>query len=73
MSTLLEWIGTALQIAGALWLALHLPSSGDAFPLMLAGSLIWLAVAWHEQRWPLFAMQLVFAAINTIGIVRWLF
>jgi hypothetical protein len=67
-----EWIGTALQVAGALWLALNLPSSGLAFPVMLAGAGIWMVVAYIEKRWSLFWMQIVFVAINLLGIVRWL-
>ena len=67
----IEWFGAALQVSGALWLALHLPSSGYAFPLMLAGALIWLAIAYLERRWSLFWMQAVFAVINVVGIVRW--
>lgn len=67
-----EWTGTALQVAGALLLALHIPSSGIAFPIMLAGSSIWMVVAYLEYRWSLFWMQVVFVGINVLGIVRWL-
>lgn len=69
---LLEWLGTILQVAGALWLAIKLPSSGYAFPLMFAGCLFWLAISAGEKRWSLFWMQAVFAIINVVGIVRWL-
>jgi hypothetical protein len=67
-----EWTGTILQVSGALWLALNLPSSGYAFPLMLAGCLFWIAISAREKRWSLFWMQAVFAVINVVGIVRWI-
>jgi hypothetical protein len=67
-----EWAGTALQVVGALWLAMKLPSSGLAFPVMLAGSSIWMVIAYLEYRMSLFWMQLVFVGVNLLGIVRWL-
>jgi hypothetical protein len=67
-----EWVGSALQIAGALLVALNLPISGLAFPVMLTGSCIWLIVSYLERRWSLLWMQATFAGINILGILRWL-
>jgi intracellular septation protein A len=72
LEVLLEWIGSALQIAGALWLALNLASSAYAFLPMLVGSIVWMAIANKEKRYSLFAMQVTFAVINIVGIARWL-
>lgn len=68
---ILKWLGTGLQVGGALWLASNLPSSPFAFLPMLAGAVIWAGLAIYQGDAALLAMQLVFCAINLVGIVRW--
>lgn len=70
--TVTKWTGTFLQASGCLLLALNLPYSGWAFPIMLAGSGIWLAVAAAEREGALAALNLFFSATNLVGIWRWL-
>lgn len=70
--SLLKWLGTALQLGGAIIVALHLSWSGWAFPVMLAGSLLWTALAATAREWSLAAMNAGFALINILGIARWL-
>ena len=72
MTTRLKWIGTALGIAGALWLALHLPSSGWGFILFTGSSSCWIVAAWRMREPSLIALNVVYCAINAVGIYRWL-
>ena len=72
MLATLKWLGTVLQLAGSTMVALHLPSSGWGFPIMLAGSLVWGAIAVAHKEWALATLNLVFSAINVVGIWRWL-
>lgn len=68
---LLKWLGTALQAGGAAWLATNVRTSPRAFLAMLSGAVIWAFIAAYQQDYALMAMQLVFCAINIVGIVRW--
>jgi hypothetical protein len=70
--TIPKWTGTILQASGCLLLALNLSYSGWAFPIMLAGSSIWLLIATVEGEVALAALNLFFSATNLIGIWRWL-
>lgn len=68
----MKWLGTAFQLAGCIILALNVPWSGWAFPLMLYGSLTWLGVAIRTDDDALAGLNLAFTAINALGIWRWL-
>lgn len=70
--TAFKWLGTALQLAGCLIVALHEPWSGYAFPVMLVGSAIWAVIATQNFDWPLVTLNVAFSAINLLGIWRWL-
>ena len=72
MTTRLKWTGTALGIAGALWLALNLASSGWAFVLLTGSASSWLAAGWRMREPSLIALNMVYCAINVVGIYRWL-
>lgn len=65
-------IGASMQIGGCIALALNVPQSGFAFPVMLAGSLLWLRSAYRAGDAPLFALNAVYCATNVLGIFRWL-
>lgn len=68
----LKWIGTALQVAGCLLLALNVAASPWAFAIMLPGACCWFAVGWMTDDRPMLLLNGTFMAINVIGIVRWL-
>ena len=67
----LGWIGTVLQVAGAAGLASRLAAPHDAYLIMLLGSAIWCEVAAARRIWSLLAMQMVFVALNLLGVWRW--
>ena len=62
-----------MGIGGALWLALHLASSGWAFVLLTISSLSWLGAGWRMREPSLILLNVVYCAINAFGIYRWLF
>jgi len=72
MLTTFKWLGTILQLAGSAMVALHLVWSGWGFPVMLAGAIVWGAIAIAARDWALAALQIVFSILNVIGIWRWL-
>jgi hypothetical protein len=67
-----KWLGTVLQLAGSAIVAIHLSWSGWGFPIMLAGALVWGAIAIRHRDWALATLNLVFSVINIVGIWRWL-
>ena len=69
---LLKWLGTVAGIAGALWIAMNLPSSGWGFSLFLLSSACWGTAALLMGETSLLLLQGVFTAINVLGIWRWL-
>lgn len=71
MINILAWLGSGLQILGAIALASRITSPRVAYWMMLPGALIYVGVAVAGHDWSLFAMQITFAVINAIGIARW--
>jgi hypothetical protein len=69
--TTIEWLGTGLQIIGAIWLALNVATSRMAYPIMLLGSILWALAGIHTGNMALLTLNAVFASINIIGIWRW--
>jgi hypothetical protein len=69
--SVIEWLGTGLQIIGAIWLALNVTTSRMAYPIMLFGSILWAIAGIETHNGALFTLNAVFASINIIGIWRW--
>ncbi len=68
----LKWTGTATGIAGALWIALNVATSGGGVSLFVISATCW-TVAGRMMREPsLVLLHGVFLAINLLGIYRWL-
>ena len=72
LQDLLEWFSTALCVAGAVLLALKLPSSGWAFVLYLVATVVFTTIFVREKRWSLALLNFVFVLSNLLGIYRWL-
>jgi len=69
--TVYKWLGTALGILGPLWVALGIPSSGCGFILSLASTVCWGYAGWRMKEPSLVSLNVVWAIINTIGIIRY--
>ncbi|CAZ90418.1 conserved hypothetical protein; putative membrane protein (plasmid) [Thiomonas arsenitoxydans] len=71
-SKIIEYSGAALGVAGALWLALRLPSSGDAWLVWIASNVLLIAWAWRHRAWGLAAMYCVYLGTSLLGALRYL-
>jgi len=66
-----NWASVILLLIGATLLALNLPSSKWAFPI-LATARIWLSVLMYKRKdWPLFIMNFFYVIVDIVGIIRW--
>lgn len=68
----IELLGASTGIAGALLLAWRGRYAAWAWVLWIVSSLAWLTYALKTGSMPLAAQQGVFAAINILGVYRWL-
>ena len=69
---MLKWTATALAVVACIMAASFTGMTGWAFPLFLATHLLWAAVAIRMREPSLLAAQAFFAAIDCLGIYRWL-
>ena len=67
---MLDILASATGIAGALLLALNIGYRQLAYLLFTFSSLAWLSIAITIDNKPLLLMNLIFSAINIIGITR---
>ena len=70
--TVMQWTGCALGIAGSIALARNDRYSGWGFVAYLASNAAWLAYGYASDIPALTLQHLVFAAISTFGVWRWL-
>lgn len=68
---MLNWLGTLLQIAGAIALAGRWLDPYWAYAIMTPGACL---LAWRNaviREWPQFWLMIVFIGINLYGIWNW--
>jgi len=70
--TALKWTGTVTGIAGAIWVALNIATSGWGFVLFAISAVFWTIAGWLMREPSLVLLQSVFFAIDILGIYRWL-
>lgn len=70
--TTLKWTGTSTGIAGAIWVALNVATSGWGFVLFAISAFLWAIAGWFMREPSLVLLQSVFFVIDTLGIYRWL-
>lgn len=71
-SRTVEYLGSFLGVAGALWLALRMPSSGYAWLVWIASNLLLIAWAWRHRAWGLLSMYVVYLGTSLLGAARYL-
>lgn len=71
-SLAIEIIAAAFGVMGTVLLALNGPRAGWGFVAYLASNAGWLAFAWIQGHWGLFAQNLAFLASSFLGIWIWL-
>jgi hypothetical protein len=66
-----EWLSVGLLIIGATLLALNLPMSKWAFPI-LGISRLWLSILMFKKKdYPMFIMNFFYLIVDIVGIIRW--
>ena len=70
--TLLQWTGCLLGVAGSIALARNDRYSGWGFVAYLVSNAAWLAYGYASDIPALALQHLVFAAVSTFGVWRWL-
>lgn len=68
----LEYIGATAGVVGALLISLNIPESKYGFLIFLISSLSLTVFSYREKLKALMTMQVVFIAINSFGVYRWL-
>lgn len=68
---MMAWIGTALQIIGAVSLAGHWVDPYWAYALMLPGAAIWALIGVWRADFPMIALQGTFTLIDLYGLFSW--
>ena len=71
ISKKLEIIGSVTGVLGAFLLALNVTASGYGFYLFLVSSISLAVFAYKEKLNFLLAMEIVFTAVNLLGVIRW--
>ena len=71
LDMLLEWLGAAFGVAGALLLASNTDWSPMGWWLFLASNFCLIAFAARKQFRGLLLMQVVFTSTSLLGIYRW--
>lgn len=66
-----KWVATACGVAGAFLVAAHLSISKWGFVSFLISVLMWAGAAVKMRDRPLLILNVVYSAINLIGIARW--
>jgi hypothetical protein len=69
---LIEWAGSLFGVSAAILLALNVSISGWAYILYLLSSLFLAFWAYRQKAYGVAFQNLVFIAINVMGIYRWL-
>ena len=70
--TALKWTGTGTGIAGAIWVALNITTSGWGFVLFAVSAISWAAAGWLMREPSLITLHSVFLVVKILGIYRWL-
>lgn len=68
----LEWAGTVMAVSAAVLLAINIPISGWAYVFYLLSSLLLTWWGFRKRAYGIAMQNVVFIAINIIGIYRWL-
>lgn len=70
MRDLLQYLGSALSIGGAILLALNISSSRHAWKLWMAANVVLAVWGAQVQAWGIVLMQAVFCATSLMGMLR---
>jgi nicotinamide riboside transporter PnuC len=69
----LEIIGSISGVLGAVLIASNTDATKYGFILFTISSAAFAWMGWRKGMYPFFTTQMIFQAINVIGIYRWFF
>lgn len=72
ISQIIEWAGSLTGVSAAILLALNIPVSAWAYVFYLFSSILLMIWGYREKAHGVAFQNLVFIAINILGIYRWL-
>lgn len=72
MLTRLKWIGTIAGAGGAFLISMHIPESGWAFVFFFVSSTLWTTVGVIMREPSLWSLNILYMAIDVIGVYRWI-
>lgn len=70
--SVMEWMGCALGVLGALLLATNTRWSPFGWVVFLASNVFWIGYAMASHAEGLLAQQFVFTGTSLLGVYRWL-
>ena len=71
MRKVMGWLGSILQMVGAVMVASNFVHPYWGYLVMMPGAVIWSALACRARDWSLATMQALFTVINFLGLARW--
>lgn len=71
LTTIFEWLGSALGILYALLIASNTGNEILAFALLLTSATLFSGWAVLDKRWAFLTLQLFYAGSAIIGFLRW--
>ena len=68
---IIKWASVIITIIAALTISLKLTEIVESYYMFLAGHLTMTYILYRDRDWSLFFMNLIWVAIDTIGIIKW--
>jgi hypothetical protein len=68
---IIKWVSVIITIIAALTISLKLTEIVESYYMFLVGHLTMTYILYRDRDWSLFFMNLIWVAIDTIGIIKW--
>ena len=68
---IIKWVSVIITIITALTISLKLTEIVESYYMFLVGHLTMTYILYRDRDWSLFFMNLIWVAIDTIGIIKW--
>ena len=68
---IIKWASVIITIIAALTISLKLTEIVESYYMFLVGHLTMTYILYRDRDWSLFFMNLIWVAIDTIGIIKW--
>lgn len=68
---IIKWFSVVITIIAALTISLRITEIVTSYYIFLLGHLTMSYILYRDRDWSLFFMNLVWVAIDVIGIIKW--